>query len=327
MFRYSLVMVAAFSLAGPGFAATWADALFEDLSRDFGSVPRGPTLTHSYRIKNKTNGPVRIAGVRVSCGCTTAQVAKPLLQPGEETAVEAAMDTRRFVGTKTVTIYVTFDHPAVEEVRLWIQANARDDVSVAPDTLAFGQVKRGAGPSATVKVALLGNSQYRITEATSESGFIKVTAKETQRTETEVGYDITAKLRADVPTGRWYSDVWLKTNHPAMPKIRVPLTVEVDSALSVSPSSVTLGGVKAGGEAERRVILRGTQPFKITDIKGVDDRLTVKAGSEESKTVHVLTVKVKGDKPGEWARTLRVITDLKEDNEIDFQAKVQVLAK
>src|SRR5690349_16734060 len=46
MFRYSLVLVAGFWVAGSAGAATWADGLFDELSKDFGSVPRGPTLTH-----------------------------------------------------------------------------------------------------------------------------------------------------------------------------------------------------------------------------------------------------------------------------------------
>jgi hypothetical protein len=37
-----------------------------------------------------------------------------------------------------------------------------------------------------------------------------------------------------------------------MPKVRVPLTVEIQSALSVSPASVILGQAKVGEQTERK---------------------------------------------------------------------------
>ena len=64
MFRYSLVVLLGLCATAP-VSASWADSLFDELSRDFGSVPRGPTLTHPFRLVNKTGGHVHIASVRV----------------------------------------------------------------------------------------------------------------------------------------------------------------------------------------------------------------------------------------------------------------------
>src|SRR5947209_6714206 len=147
MLRYSSVVLVALWAAGSAPAASWADGLFEDLNKDFGSVPRGPTLTHAFRIVNNTKSVVSISNVRVSCGCTTAQALKNVLNPGEETSVLAQMDTNRFLGPRTVTIFVQFDRPRFEEVRLWIRANSRNDFAVTPDILALGTIKRGTSPS------------------------------------------------------------------------------------------------------------------------------------------------------------------------------------
>src|SRR3954451_14670167 len=109
MLRYSLVIVAGFWVAGSASAGTWGDSLFEELSKDFGSVPRGPTLTHNFRVSNNTKNAVNISSLRVSCGCVSATALKGTLNPGEETAIVAKMDTTRFTGPKTVTIYIQFD--------------------------------------------------------------------------------------------------------------------------------------------------------------------------------------------------------------------------
>jgi hypothetical protein len=325
MSRFSLVLLVGLLSACPSLAASWAEATFTDLSKDFGSVPRGPTLKHAFWLKNNTNGPVTIAGIRVSCGCVTAAALQNTLKPGEETAVVAHMDTSRFSGPRAVTIFVQFSQPQWDEVRLVVQANSRDDISVGPESLAFGQVKHGTTPSAAVTVTLLGNSQAQITEARSESNYVQASLKETKRSATEVVYQVTASLRPDVPAGKWYTDVWLKTNNPTMPQLRVPLTVEIATALSLSPDSVSWGEVAKGAEVERKVIVRGVQPFRITAVEGADENLSVTDSIKDSKEVHVLTVKLKGGKPGEVKRTLRIVTDLKEEGEIDLPAQGKIL--
>jgi hypothetical protein len=224
-----------------------------------------------------------------------------------------------------VTIFVQFDRPAVEEVRLWVQANGRNDFNVTPDTLALGQVKRGGTPAATAAVTFYGLGDVKITDVKSESNYIQATVKEVRRQDTEVAYQVTAKMRGDTPVGKWYTDLWVKTNNAALPQIRVPLTVEIESPLSVSPDAVALGEVKVQAEGERRVIVRGVKPFRITKVQGTDDELSVRDSIVESKPIHVLTVKLKPAKPGELNRTVRIVTDLPEDGEIDLHVSAQVM--
>jgi hypothetical protein len=301
--------------------------MFEELSKDFGTVPRGPSVAHAFRLTNNTQAPVHISGIRVSCGCVIALALRSGLAPGESTAIQVQMDTRRFFGVKNVTVYVQFDRPQGEEVRLWVQANSRDDITVTPDALAFGPVKRGSAPSASVQVTLLGNAQWQLLDVQTESAYVQATLTEVLRKEAEVTYQLTAQLRPDAPAGRWYTDLWLKTNMPSMPRVRVPLTVEVESALSVSPATVILGQVKSGAAAERKVIVRGIRPFRILGVRGTDNLLHVRETSPESKPVHVLAVTLRSGEPGDFSRTLRVQTDLPEGGEIEFQAKGQVVSK
>jgi len=325
MLRYSLVLLIGLTTISSASAATWADAMFTELSKDFGSVPRGPTLSHPFRVVNNTKQVVTISGVRVSCGCTTATAMKSVLNPGEETTIVAQMDTRRFSNVKTVTIYVTFDRPQWEEVRLWVQANSRDDVIVTPDTLAFGVIKKGETPSATVTISFLGNSQSQVTELACESNYIQANVKEVMRTDSEVRYELTAKVRGDIPVGKWFTDVWAKTNNPMIPKVRIPLNVEIQSALSVSPGTVILGQAKVGQPMERKIVLRGVKPFRISDVIGNDPQMTVAATSSDSKSVHVLTVKLKALQPGEIKNIFKVVTDMKDEGEIEFKATADVL--
>jgi hypothetical protein len=232
------------------------------------------------------------------------------------------MDTRRFTGHKAVTIFVTFDRPQWDEAQLVVRAYGRDDVVLTPDSFTFGRIRHGSSPSADVNVALSGGD-WRIVGAHADSSYVQVSAKEQQRD----GYStirVEARLLPGLPAGRWYTDVWLETNSPQASRLRVPLTVEVESGLSVTPTVASLGDVKTGAEVERRVVVRGTEPFRVLRVEGVDDELTVKDGTSEAKAVHVLTVKLKPHRAGDLTRTLRVVTDLKDDSRVEFQARAFV---
>jgi hypothetical protein len=324
MFRFSLAATAAILMSAPTFAATWAQGMFEDVSRDFGSVPRGPMLTHSYRLTNNTGQTVRITSVRVSCGCTSATALQGVLAPGQSTAVLAQMDTTRFVGPKTVTIFVQFDQPQWAEVNLSISANSRTDVMVAPDTIAFGPVSHGATPNRQTTVTLSGGTQ--LVSVGAESNYVQLTAKGLQGNGYENSYAVTATLRPDTPVGKWYTDVWLNTNNAGSPRIRIPLTVDVEPSLNLSPATAAFGTVPMGGESERRVILRGPQPFHIKEFKGTDEHVTVTAGdANDARPVHVLTVKVQPGGAGELTKTITIVTDLAGDNTAELSVKATVV--
>jgi hypothetical protein len=323
MSRYCFVLLAGLAAAAPVGAATWADSMFDELSKDFGSVPHGSLQTHNFRLVNNTKQPVNITNVSVSCGCTSASAAKTYLNPGEETAIVARMDTSRFFGVRSVTVTVQFDRPAFEEVRLFVQANSRTDFGVSPDALAFGEVKRTETPSVAATVTFY-SSTTQITDVKSDSNYVQPSISEVKTADGGKAYQLTAKLRNDVPVGRWFTDVWVKTNNPEIPQIRVPVTVEVAATLTLSPDAVALGPVAVNAESERRVILRGAKPFKITAVKGADDELTVHDSTEDSKPVHVLTVKLKPAKAGELNRSVHIETDLPDDGVIEFQVSAQV---
>ena len=243
----------------------------------------------------------------------------------------ARMDTGRFSGVKAVTIFVQFDQPQWEEVRLWVQANSRDDVTISPDSLAFGKVRRGSAPSTSVDIALMGNGQWRILGTRCESNYVQTTLQELRHDDNEVDYRVTAKLRSDAPMGKWYTDVWLTTTDGTTPRVRVPLTAEIDSVLSMTPATVVLGQVRAGFQAQRRIIVRGVRPFRITSVEGTDHLLTVKDSTPDRKPVHVLTITVQSPKPEDFNRpidvnrVIRILTDLSDDGQIEFKAKAQIV--
>jgi hypothetical protein len=326
MLRFRLAILASLMFSMPAVADSWGDALFEERSKDFGSVPRGPTLEHPFRLTNTTGSAVHIASLRVSCGCTSAVALQSYVESGQTAVIDARMDTRRFSGIKSVTIYVQLDQPSWDEVRLVVRANSRDDLIITPEAFTLGNVIKGETPSLSATVTRYGSDQWAITDIERESNYVVTNIQEVHRQNGTVSYQITAGIRANTPAGRWFTDVWATTNDPSMPRIRIPLSVTVEPSLSVNLPTVFLGDVKAGTEITRKVTLRGAQPFRITQVAGADNRLRVRDNvRDNNKSVHDLTITLKPETAGDWNRKVKIATDLKEGGQIEFETTAHVV--
>lgn len=317
MVRFGFAVLTSACLLSSAGAAEGLVALFDAQSHDFGNVPVGPTVNHGFTLKNTTNQTLQIGGLRVSCGCTTPTVSATVIPPGKTAVLNAAMDTRRFVGAKTVTIFVTFTQPHFEETRLSVSALSRNDIAMNPDRLDFGQVRKGAPATASTTISF--TSGMRVTEANSESGYVQLSFKEPKQTQWGLSYELTAKLRSDIPAGRWITDVWVKTDNNT--RLRIPVTVEVEAALSLAPSMVQFDGAKVGLPVKKAIVVKGALPFKILEVKGGDGVLQAVAASNESKTTHLVTVTFTPGKEGDFAKSLEIITDLKEEGKVELSVK------
>jgi hypothetical protein len=317
MFRFNVVLAAGLMAAAPVSAAPWAGGMFAEQGKDFGMVPRGPTLTHYFLVTNKSDKPVHIAGVRVSCGCTSATALQNTIAPGESTAIQALMDTRRFSGHKQVTIFVSFDQPQWEEAQVFVRAYGSDDISLSPSEFTFpGKIKSGTTSTAKTTVQLPGN--WQVLGAEADSSYVEPKFKEIRRDGAVSVYEVTAALRKDTPAGKWFTDVWLRTNQDGLPKIRIPLNVEVESASS-SPKTITFGEIKAGESAERTFSVKGAKPFRVTRIEGTDGEIIAKAG-KEARPEQQVTLTFKPSKAGAFDRKLIVVTDSTEQKQIEVLA-------
>ena len=299
-----------------GRCGTWADGLFDELNKDFGSVARGVVLQHGFRFRNSTKDVIGIFGVRSSCGCTTTQINKRYLQPGEEMQIQVRMDSGRFRGVKTVTLFVKIDRPENQEVRLWIKANSRDDISLNPEMVDFKTVQSSQGPSCKVEIKFFGFPQARIDECLAGSGYLEATVTEEKRNNLETVYWLNVSLSKQTPVGKWYSDIWITTNLPSSSKIRIPVKMEVIFPLVASPAKIDFGDIPIGKNADRRLILRGSNAFRILRIEGNHIDLTTKFLIDQIKPTQVLTFVINGKMAGRFNYKVKIITDLADGMEL-----------
>ena len=309
------LFAAAAALVSCAAASAAAFEYFPETSKDFGTTPRGPVLTHYFPVKNTSNQTVYLGSPRVSCGCVSASVVKSVLAPGESTAVVANMDSRRIpvAGvTRTVTVFVPVQTGTMaEEMQLRVTAIARDDLVLTSDAFAFGTVRKGQGGTATTKITFYSDPNWQITGAQSTGIYIKADVKPVAKANAgeSTAFEVTATLDPACPVGNWFADVWVTTTAGGIPQLRVPVTVNVVAPVDVKADLGAMMAATVGKPTQQNVILQSTQPFKILKITGEKDGVAAKAMTPLARPVQIVSVTATPTKEGEFKTVLVVETD------------------
>ena len=103
----TLLLVAACSVAvqaqeeksGPQFK-------FTDIVYDFGTIPEGPQATYYFEFTNVGNEPLLIQNATASCGCTTPEVPRQPILPGQKNKIKVVYNTQGRVGPFNKEIFI-----------------------------------------------------------------------------------------------------------------------------------------------------------------------------------------------------------------------------
>jgi hypothetical protein len=316
MFRAVLGMAVVAVLTAS--ASAGAPQYFTDTEKDFGVTAVGPVLVHYFPITNKSKEVVTMGTPRIQCGCVSVTLLKAQLAPGETTYLVGYMNTAKIpqqqIGTnKSVAVSVPFLSPVLEEVTVKLLCVARPDmVWSTNDGLSFGTVTKGKAAKASMKITLYNNPTWEIKEAKCGGLYVKAEAKPVSRTANEVTYEIVTTLDPSCPAGNWMSEITVATNAAGIEKMRIPVTVNVTAPISVSPEAVKMGTLPMGGNQSVDVTIIGLAPFKVLEVKGGDEHVSVTKKTDGARHQHTLKVDVKADAAGDATRQIEIVTDSKD---------------
>lgn len=291
-------------------AQGWAEKMLQEgLSHDFGTIPRGAQLLHRFPITNIYAVRMEITAVQSGCGCVSAAAAKRVLEPKESTTIDVHMDASRFQGRKSVGIRVSVGPEFVSSAELRVTAQSRADFVFNPGQIQFGVVNAGSGTTQTVDVEYAGTQNLTISDVVVNNLPIEATVSELYRKPGKIGYQVKAMLKSSAPAGLFKDLIYLKTSDPGMPMVGLLVEGTVQSAMSLSPSSLSLGQVQAGDVLTRRVVVRGQQPFTIQTVEGIGNGIDLAnpLGTAEA-SVHTLSFKIVIPASGAFKRELRIKT-------------------
>jgi hypothetical protein len=316
--RLALTVVAALVIGWTEHARAgdWTDAVFPERSHDFGTVARGSKVRHSFKLVNSTNQEIHIASWKPKCGCTDVRVGARDIPPGAQTVVEASIDTTNFSGYKPSGLTLVLDRPSLVNVELNLTCFIRTDVTLSPGQVDFGVVNRTKNPKLELNLTYVGNqSNWAIVKSNHTSVHLDARIQEQSRSPGgQVTYVLTATLLPTTPIGFFKDEIKIETNDPNARIIPVSVSAVVQSNLTISPTVINFGTVKAGQSQQKTILVRSSQPFKLTAVNSASADLTAPGVSGDSKALHTVLITFKApNKVGPYNATVEFESDIKDE--------------
>ncbi len=311
-----LLAAAAALLARPAAAQDWAAAIFPERAFDFGTVARGSKVHHTFRLINRTNDEIHIATHRTKCGCTEVKIGASSIPPGTQTGIEAVIDTTKFQGYKASGLTLVIDRPYFVEVDLNLTCFIRGDIVLNPGQVDFGPVHRGDGREVSLTLSYAGGvPNWGVTRMQTRSPHVSARVQEQGRSyDGQMSYLLTATLKPTVGNGYFKDEITLYTNDPSSPTIPISVTANVQTAVTVSPSPIILGRVKAGETVKRTVLVKSSQPFKVVALKPSKDELSATPDPDGARPFHKVDITFKAPAvSGPYNGVVEIETDVKDE--------------
>ncbi|MBU3942997.1 DUF1573 domain-containing protein [Patescibacteria group bacterium] len=94
---------------------------------DFGEVQYGELAQHTFVVKNSGNEALEIKRLSTSCACTSAEIEKEIINPGEEVNLLVKYDTGLMTGPHGMgdqerIIYIKTNDPVNPQIEVTIKA-------------------------------------------------------------------------------------------------------------------------------------------------------------------------------------------------------------
>jgi len=317
-------------LASPSaFAQSWVDAVFPERAYDFGNVARGSKIRHSFRLVNRTNQEIHIADWRTKCGCTEVRVGARAIPPGTQTSIDAVIDTTKFVGYKPSGLTLILDRPNFVEVDLNLSCFIRGDIVLTPGQVDFGSVQRSSRPAVTLNLVYAGaQPNWEVSKMQTQSAHVKAKLQPAGRTvDGQQQFLLSATLDPSVDNGYFKDEIVLHTNDASSPTIPISVTANIQTAVVLMPSTINLGRVKPGEVVKKKVVVRSSQPFKLTDLKPSKDDLSASPDPEGSRPLHTVDITFKAPtQAGFYNAVFEIATDLKDEPPAKLQTFATIVA-
>ena len=97
---------------------------------DFGEITYGDIFNHTFKVKNTGTADLEIRRIATSCACTSAQIEKDLLAPGEEVILSVRYESGMMTGdhakgAQERIIYIKSNDPVNPQVEAIIKGYVR----------------------------------------------------------------------------------------------------------------------------------------------------------------------------------------------------------
>jgi hypothetical protein len=232
----------------------------EESTFDFGSRDASETVDHTFVLKNTGTADLEIKRVQPACGCTTAELEKKIVPPGESSRISAKLSLAGRGGELQKPILIESNDPSNPALQLVMKGVVGADFEITPTTMVLGKVSPEAPAIASVIVKSLKNEKFEIIDAKSESGKLIV---RWDKFPDENAFQLTANSEERFQPGQYGDKITVETNHPTRKQLEVGVIVIVPSQIVVAPMKIVLDS-KSQAPVSRTIILKNPSKDSLT---------------------------------------------------------------
>jgi len=195
-------------------------AVVGDSVIDAGNVYNtGSHILEAFVIKNVGNQPLRISGVRTSCGCTAAIPSDSTVQPDQQTQIKVDFNPSEYRGDVTKYVYVMTNDPTNQMTTLELKMHISYALQSTPDFILFQNATVGKPDTSAVNLTNTSDGVIEITkvetgsnEITSPTGVAILKPGESTRLEL---YLLPGKV------GGFYGEISVDTDSKLQPRLAI----------------------------------------------------------------------------------------------------------
>jgi len=235
---------------------------------DFGVMKQHESRSAEVIISNVGDQPLKIRKIKASCGCTTTDLAKDLLQPGESVPLKIDFSSKTFIGDQTKVVEIYTDDPRQGYLEVLVQAHVKVALLIDPlkKKIEFARSRQGQ------------KLTKQVTFTATEQPILELDLKRynADMFDLEIinGYEgnpqvsvLIVTVAEDMPAGKHRDIAQLTTNIPETPKVDIELRCQIVHDLILSRDDIRFRYVVAGQQLRTNLRIvpfdEGTQ-FEIT---------------------------------------------------------------
>lgn len=235
----------------PPLASPAGQLSVDETTHDVGEILRGETVSHTFKLTNKSDSDVTLFEVRTCCTCATAAMtigekhmtteetsASKLLgtlKPKEHASLLLTLDTLddgcgSKDGSTSKSVRVYFSDRATSPLTLSITGSIVTPYTLEPNRLSFGTVKQGKESSASCVLTGTRLGDFKVSRIRPLGEFFKVSVERVSDSpNTSSTFRVTAELLPNAPNGNYQGRAVLDLDHPRVRAIVVPLSAIIEA--------------------------------------------------------------------------------------------------
>jgi hypothetical protein len=263
---------------------------FETVTYDFGIVPHGSIVRHTYKYRNIGEEALQVLDVRTSCGCTAAEPSKRKLEPGEAGEITVAFDTsKKAAGKKqrwTNSIFFRTNDSNAKDggpgtTRLTLTGDVVARYHVIPEAgFVFRTAQQGGGRvTATAEILPSVDTlpgEERVPDLVMGEGpgqariggtppAVEILAVKPVERDGRRGIQVECALREDAPVGILDGAIRIATGHAVQSEVVVPVRGMVQPPLQAVPPRLFLARDAVGPARSVRIV--SNRPVDIVGVQ------------------------------------------------------------